>query len=202
MAGALLCQGKRQCAGDKPYQPGRRLYRAHHGAENPGPSCFPGTSCFQGSGARSPKPATASAADCDPRPGSGYQRALALTLGLAPGDKLSLCPDKECKTPLTLPISAIYYDYGNPKGEVLLAQSLWQELKLPTEAVSLAVSGIATSAERAKGAGLTSIAALERALIQELGLSPVQVYSQQKKFAMRRFGSSTRPSALPWYSTP
>ncbi|MEL4360514.1 ABC transporter permease [Shewanella algae] len=105
---------------------------------------------------------------------------LALTLGLAPGDKLSLCPDKECKTPLTLPISAIYYDYGNPKGEVLLAQSLWQELKLPTEAVSLAVSGIATSAERAKGAGLTSIAALERALIQELGLSPVQVYSQQK----------------------
>ncbi|MGX2954646.1 hypothetical protein ACWAU3_19045 [Shewanella sp. JL219SE-S6] len=41
---------------------------------------------------------------------------LALTLGLAPGDKLSLCPDKECKTPLTLPISAIYYDYGNPKG--------------------------------------------------------------------------------------
>ncbi|QTE83155.1 FtsX-like permease family protein [Shewanella algae] len=105
---------------------------------------------------------------------------LALTLGLAPGDKLSLCPDKECKTPLTLPISAIYYDYGNPKGEVMLAQSLWQELKLPTEAVSLAVSGIATSAERAKGAGLTSIAALERALIQELGLSPVQVYSQQK----------------------
>ncbi|MBO2676421.1 ABC transporter permease [Shewanella algae] len=105
---------------------------------------------------------------------------LALTLVLAPGDKLSLCPDKECKTPLTLPISAIYYDYGNPKGEVLLAQSLWQELKLPTEAVSLAVSGIATSAERAKGAGLTSIAALERALIQELGLSPVQVYSQQK----------------------
>jgi putative ABC transport system permease protein len=105
---------------------------------------------------------------------------LALTLGLAPGDQLSLCPDKECKTPLTLPISAIYYDYGNPKGEVLLAQSLWQELKLPTEAVSLAVSGMATSAERAKGAGLTSIAALERALIQELGLSPVQVYSQQK----------------------
>ncbi len=105
---------------------------------------------------------------------------LALTLGLAPGDKLSLCPDKECKTPLTLPISAIYYDYGNPKGEVLLAQSLWHRLKLPTEAVSLAVSGIATSAERAKGAGLTSIAALERALIQELGLSPVQVYSQQK----------------------
>ncbi|WP_412502425.1 FtsX-like permease family protein [Shewanella chilikensis] len=105
---------------------------------------------------------------------------LALTLGLAPGDKLSLCPDKDCKTPLTLPISAIYYDYGNPKGEVLLAQSLWQGLKLPTEAVSLAVSGMATSAERAKGAGLTSIAALERALIQELGLSPVQVYSQQK----------------------
>ncbi|MGB5144648.1 MAG: ABC transporter permease [Shewanella indica] len=105
---------------------------------------------------------------------------LALTLGLAPGDKLSLCPDKDCKTPLTLPISAIYYDYGNPKGEVLLAQSLWQQLKLPTEAVSLAVSGIATSAESAKGAGLTSIAALERALIQELGLSPVQVYSQQK----------------------
>ncbi|WP_345847576.1 ABC transporter permease [Shewanella algae] len=105
---------------------------------------------------------------------------LALMLRLAPGDKLSLCPDKECKTPLILPISAIYYDYGNPKGEVLLAQSLWQELKLPTEAVSLAVSGIATSAERAKGAGLTSIAALERALIQELGLSPVQVYSQQK----------------------
>lgn len=105
---------------------------------------------------------------------------LALTLGLEPGNKLSLCPDKECKTSLTLPISAIYYDYGNPKGEVMLAQSLWQGLKLPTEAVSLAVSGIATSAERAKGAGLTSIAALERALIQELGLSPVQVYSQQK----------------------
>ncbi|WP_335920686.1 ABC transporter permease [Shewanella algae] len=105
---------------------------------------------------------------------------LALTLGLAPGDQLSLCPDKDCKTPLTLPISAIYYDYGNPKGEVLLAQSLWQQLKLPTEAVSLAVSGIATSAESAKGAGLTSIAALERTLIQELGLSPVQVYSQQK----------------------
>ena len=106
--------------------------------------------------------------------------ALTLTLGLAPGDKLSLCPDKDCKTPLTLPISAIYYDYGNPKGEVMLAQSLWQGLKLPTEAVSLAVSGIATSTERAKGAGLTSITALERALIQELGLSPVQVYSQQK----------------------
>ncbi|MGI2853709.1 FtsX-like permease family protein [Shewanella algae] len=105
---------------------------------------------------------------------------LALTLELAPGDQLALCPDKDCKTPLTLPISAIYYDYGNPKGEVLLAQSLWQQLKLPTEAVSLAVSGIATSAESAKGAGLTSIAALERALIQELGLSPVQVYSQQK----------------------
>ncbi|PST66585.1 FtsX-like permease family protein [Shewanella algae] len=105
---------------------------------------------------------------------------LALTLGLAPGDKLSLCPDKDCKTPLTLHISAIYYDYGNPKGEVMLAQSLWQGLKMPTEAVSLAVSGIATSAERAKGAGLTSISALERALIQELGLSPVQVYSQQK----------------------
>ncbi|QYK00921.1 ABC transporter permease [Shewanella psychrotolerans] len=52
------------------------------------------------------------------------------------GDSISL--DALGNTKLT--IAAIYYDYGNPYGEVIIPSALWHQAKLDTEPLSIAIT--------------------------------------------------------------
>ncbi|MCT7940738.1 ABC transporter permease [Shewanella holmiensis] len=64
-------------------------------------------------------------------------------------------------------ISGIYFDYGNPVGEVIIAPSVWQQHALPLQPISLAVNY--------QG----NIEALQQELITQQGLSSAHMYSQQ-----------------------
>ncbi|QLE84196.1 FtsX-like permease family protein [Shewanella sp. Scap07] len=98
---------------------------------------------------------------------------LALKLGLNVGDKLTITAlgDK----PFTL--AGIYFDYGNPYGELLIPPALWQQQNLPAIPTSLAVA----------------VTGDEQALIlriqQTFELSDAQIYSQQgiKQLAVTMF---------------
>ncbi|MFV7782666.1 ABC transporter permease [Shewanella marisflavi] len=61
---------------------------------------------------------------------------FAIKHGKQLGDKIQLAALGE--TPLT--IAAIYYDYGNPYGEVIIAPALWQEAQLGETPLSLALT--------------------------------------------------------------
>ncbi|MCW3171888.1 ABC transporter permease [Shewanella subflava] len=74
---------------------------------------------------------------------------------------------KEIKDTPTFIISGIYFDYGNPVGEVIIAPSVWQQHTLPQHPISLAVNY--------QG----DIEALQQALISKQGLSSAHMYSQQ-----------------------
>ncbi|MGX9461377.1 ABC transporter permease [Shewanella sp. A14] len=67
-----------------------------------------------------------------------------------------------------LTIGAIYYDYGNPQGEAIITQSLWQQFKLPAKPISLAVSY--------QG----DITSLQNNISQQINLSSAYMYSQQR----------------------
>jgi putative ABC transport system permease protein len=89
---------------------------------------------------------------------------LSIKYQLNVGDNIQLSQlDKH-----TLTISGIYYDYGNPQGEAIIAQSLWQQYQLPARPFSLAVSY--------QG----DITPLENSISQQLNLSSAYMYSQQR----------------------
>lgn len=67
--------------------------------------------------------------------------------------------------PEGLPIQGIYYDYGKPKGEVLISEQLWHRAGLPANNRHFAITY--------KG----DIARLENALIQA-GISPTHLFNQ------------------------
>ncbi|WP_418357542.1 ABC transporter permease [Shewanella basaltis] len=89
---------------------------------------------------------------------------LSIKYHLNLGDKVELSQLKEH----TLTIGAIYYDYGNPKGEVIMSQPLWQQSPLPAKPISLAVTY--------QG----ELTTLQNNISQQLNLSSAYMYSQQR----------------------
>ncbi|WP_417763360.1 FtsX-like permease family protein [Shewanella sp.] len=93
---------------------------------------------------------------------------LALKLKLHVGDILPLCADSQCQQPQPFTVAAIYFDYGNPKGEVVVSERTWQQLQLPPKPLGIAFGQVA------------DVDALTQELQQQLDLNPAQIYSQQK----------------------
>ena len=89
---------------------------------------------------------------------------LSIKYQLDIGDKVQLSQlDQHIMT-----IGGIYYDYGNPQGEAIITQSLWQQSQLPAKPISLAVSY--------QG----DITPLQNSISQQLNLSSAYMYSQQR----------------------
>ncbi|QSX32934.1 FtsX-like permease family protein [Shewanella avicenniae] len=93
---------------------------------------------------------------------------LSLKLKLKVGDNIRLCSDNQCQQARELPVAAIYFDYGNPKGEVIISPPLWHGLGLPAEPIGLALGQVA------------DIDTMTQELEQQFGLNPAQIYSQQR----------------------
>ncbi|GGQ24362.1 ABC transporter permease [Shewanella litoralis] len=89
---------------------------------------------------------------------------LSIKYRLDIGDKVQLSQLQQH----TLTIGAIYYDYGNPKGEVIISQPLWQQSTLPAKPISLAVTY--------QG----ELSTLQNSISQKLNLSSAYMYSQQR----------------------
>ncbi|ABZ75293.1 protein of unknown function DUF214 [Shewanella halifaxensis HAW-EB4] len=92
---------------------------------------------------------------------------MAIKYRLNIGDKISLTEFERASLP-PLPIGAIFYDYGNPTGQVIVSQTTWQQLGLPA-----APSSIAADYDK-------QIGELESILQTQLSLSAAQMYSQTK----------------------
>ena len=92
---------------------------------------------------------------------------MAIKYRLNLGDMLSL-PEFEAAAQAPLPIGAIFYDYGNPLGQVIVSQHTWQQLNLPHHPSSIAASY------------LGDITELELLLQQQVPLSAAQMYNQTK----------------------
>ena len=89
---------------------------------------------------------------------------LSIKYRLDIGDKVQLSQLQQH----TLTIGAIYYDYGNPKGEVIISQPLWRQSPLPAKPISLAVTY--------QG----ELSTLQNSISQKLNLSSAYMYSQQR----------------------
>lgn len=92
---------------------------------------------------------------------------MAIKYRLNVGDLVSLPEFKTALQP-PLPIGAIFYDYGNPLGQVIVSQHTWQQLALPSSPTSIAASYSGDIVE------------LEQVLQQQIPLSPAQMYNQAK----------------------
>ncbi|PKH55596.1 ABC transporter permease [Shewanella sp. Choline-02u-19] len=92
---------------------------------------------------------------------------MAIKYRLEVGDLVSLPEFKNASQP-PLPIGAIFYDYGNPLGQVIVSQHTWQRLALPSSPTSIAASYTGEIAE------------LEQILQQQIPLSAAQMYNQAK----------------------
>lgn len=92
---------------------------------------------------------------------------MAIKYRLKVGDTISLPEFESAKQP-PLPIGAIFYDYGNPLGQVIVSQQTWQQLNLPSKPSSIAASYDGDIAE------------LEKILQQQVPLSAAQMYNQAK----------------------
>jgi len=89
---------------------------------------------------------------------------LSIKYQLNIGDNIQLSQLAQHK----LTIAAVYYDYGNPQGEAIITQSLWQQFKLPVNPVSLAILY--------QG----DITPLQNNITQKINLSSAYMYSQQR----------------------
>lgn len=92
---------------------------------------------------------------------------MAIKYRLKVGDTVSLPEFESAKQP-PLPIGAIFYDYGNPLGQVIVSQHTWHQLNLPNNPSSIAASYDGDIAE------------LEQVLQQQVPLSAAQMYNQAK----------------------
>ncbi|GAL34065.1 AttF / AttG component of AttEFGH ABC transport system [Vibrio maritimus] len=92
---------------------------------------------------------------------------MAVKLGLALGDELEVA---ELNTALekTLKVGAIFYDYGSPTGELLIAPELWQRAEFSPVPTSLGIESELDSDD------------MRRRLMDEFGLSDNQLYDQQQ----------------------
>ncbi|WP_299804391.1 FtsX-like permease family protein [uncultured Shewanella sp.] len=92
---------------------------------------------------------------------------MAIKYRLAVGDTISL-PEFDNASLPPIPIGAIFYDYGSPKGQVIVSQTTWQRLGLP-----LPPSSIAADYDN-------EISELESILQSQIPLSAAQMYNQSK----------------------
>lgn len=92
---------------------------------------------------------------------------MAIKYRLNVGDKISL-PELEKASLAPLPIGAIFYDYGSPKGQVLVSQLTWKQLNLPALPTSIAADYA------------NEINELESILQTQVSLSAAQMYNQSK----------------------
>jgi putative ABC transport system permease protein len=92
---------------------------------------------------------------------------MAVKLGLVLGDKLEVT---ELNTALEAPlkVGAIFYDYGAPTGELLVAPALWQRAEFSPIPTSLGIQSDLDSDD------------MRRQLMGEFGLSDNQLYDQQQ----------------------
>ncbi|MGR5286459.1 FtsX-like permease family protein [Vibrio maritimus] len=92
---------------------------------------------------------------------------MAVKLGLALGDELEVT---ELNTALEAPlkVGAIFYDYGSPTGELLIAPALWQRAGFSLVPTSLGIKSELASDD------------IRRQLMSEFGISDNQLYDQQQ----------------------
>ncbi len=89
---------------------------------------------------------------------------LALKLGVDLGDRVTIAALDDA----SFTLGGIYFDYGNPYGEIILAPVIWQQSAFSDTPTSL---GLATSED---------IEALKLELQQKFSLSDNQIYSQER----------------------
>lgn len=92
---------------------------------------------------------------------------MAVKLGLELGDELEVA---ELNSSLVQPlkVGAIFYDYGSPSGELLIAPALWQRAGFSAVPTSLGIQSELASDE------------MRKQLMDEFGLSENQLYDQQQ----------------------
>jgi putative ABC transport system permease protein len=92
---------------------------------------------------------------------------MAVKLGLGLGDELEVT---ELNTALEQPlkVGAIFYDYGSPTGELLIAPALWKHAGFSLVPTSLGIKSELASDD------------MRRQLMSEFGLSDNQLYDQQQ----------------------
>lgn len=92
---------------------------------------------------------------------------MAVKLGLGLGDELEVT---ELNTALEQPlkVGAIFYDYGSPAGELLIAPALWKHAGFSLVPTSLGIKSELASDD------------MRRQLMSEFGLSDNQLYDQQQ----------------------
>ncbi|WP_082972414.1 FtsX-like permease family protein [Shewanella sp. UCD-FRSSP16_17] len=93
---------------------------------------------------------------------------IAIKYGLNIGDSFNINPFNHASTHQLPTIGAIFFDYGNPKGQVVIDRSLWQQLQLPQQPKSIAASY--------QG----DIGQLESLLLESKLISNAQMYNQAK----------------------
>ncbi len=89
---------------------------------------------------------------------------LAIKLNIKLGDNLTLeaIPNRQ------FTVGGVFYDYGNPYGEILISPTLWQRLGFPNTPLSLAI-GTSGSTDK-----------LKQALQDKFSLPDAMIYSQAK----------------------
>jgi putative ABC transport system permease protein len=92
---------------------------------------------------------------------------MAVKLGLGLGDELEVT---ELNTALEQPlkVGAIFYDYGSPTGELLIAPALWKHAGFSLVPTSLGIKSELASDD------------MRRQLMSEFGISDNQLYDQQQ----------------------
>ncbi|WP_144212766.1 ABC transporter permease [Shewanella donghaensis] len=98
---------------------------------------------------------------------------IAIKYNLQIGDSFTLPimsskVSSEPSKPDTISIGAIFFDYGNPKGQVVIGKALWQQLQLPKQPKSIAASYDGDINE------------LEQSLVNSKLISTAQMYNQAK----------------------
>ncbi|MCL1145583.1 ABC transporter permease [Shewanella marinintestina] len=92
---------------------------------------------------------------------------MAIKYQLNIGDAVTV-PEFDKAVLAPLPVSAIFYDYGNPLGQIIVSQQTWQQLNLSVPPTSIAASYA------------DNIEELEAILQQQVPLSAAQMYNQTK----------------------
>ncbi|MCL1107987.1 ABC transporter permease [Shewanella schlegeliana] len=92
---------------------------------------------------------------------------MAIKYQLNVGDSLTLAEFEKVSLP-PMTIGAIFYDYGNPTGQIIVSQKTWEQLNLPIQPTSIAADYIGEISE------------LESILQTQVSLSAAQLYNQSK----------------------
>ncbi|MCL1065968.1 ABC transporter permease [Shewanella olleyana] len=95
-----------------------------------------------------------------------YNLNIGDTFSIAAFEKSAVNEGQQASAPIT--IGGIFFDYGNPKGQVVIDQTLWQQVGLPEMPKSIAASYQGDISE------------LEQMLVDSKLISNAQMYNQAK----------------------